>query len=204
MSLFITFEGGDGCGKSTQADVLYKRLVESNVPVELTCEPGGTPLGDELRSLLKRKWDVPIAPETELLLFAASRKQLVTNVIRPALAQGKTVICDRFVDSTVAYQGYGSRIDLGIVNTINQFVTGGIKPDLTTLLDMPCEQAVERKHNRATDRFDSDDLEFHQRVRQGFLALARSEPGRWLVISASLPADQISRVIWDRVSQLLA
>jgi len=204
MSLFITIEGGDGCGKTTQADVLYQKLVSVNSPVIRIAEPGGTPLGDELRSLLKRKWNGTIAPEAELLLFNASRKQLVTDVILPALSRGITVVCDRFSDSTVAYQGYGRMLDLAMIDTVNRFATGGLKPDLTILLDMNPSDAIKRKSKKDTDRFDSDDIAFHNRIRQGFLALSRKEAGRWVVMKADQPVERISELIWKEVSRRLA
>ena len=203
MSLFITIEGGDGCGKTTQADILYKKLIDSNFPAIRIAEPGGTPLGDELRNLLKRKWNGNIAAESELLLFNASRKQLVAEVILPALKKDITVVCDRFSDSTVAYQGYGRGLDLSTTETINRFATGGIKPDLTILLDMPVSEALGRKQGKEDDRFDSDDIAFHDRIRQGFLALARKEAKRWVVINATQSVEQISTCIWEEVSRRL-
>jgi len=203
MSLFITIEGGDGCGKTTQADILYRKLTDAGSPAIRIAEPGGTPLGDELRNLLKRKWNGSIAPESELLLFNASRKQLVTEVIMPALKKDITIVCDRFSDSTVAYQGYGRGLDLSTIDTINRFATGGIKPDLTILLDMPASEAIKRKHGREDDRFDSDDIAFHNRIRQGFLSLARKEAGRWVVINATQSVEQIGNRIWEEVSRRL-
>ncbi|HAV10068.1 MAG TPA: dTMP kinase [Dehalococcoidia bacterium] len=203
MSLFITIEGGDGCGKTTQADILYKKLIASNFSAIRIAEPGGTPLGDELRNLLKRKWNGNIAAESELLLFNASRKQLVAEVILPALKKDITVVCDRFSDSTVAYQGYGRGLDLSTTETINRFATGGIKPDLTILLDMPVSEALGRKQGKEDDRFDSDDIAFHDRIRQGFLALARKEAKRWVVINATQSVEQISTCIWEEVSRRL-
>ena len=203
MNTFITFEGGDGCGKTTQMSILHSSLVDSGYKVQMTFEPGGTLLGDKLRTLLKRKWDMPIAPETELLLFAASRRQLVSNVIKPALHRGEIVICDRFSDSTTAYQGFGRQLNIDTVTSINNFATDGLKPNLTILLDMPSEVAIRRKHDRDIDRFDSDNLEFHQRVRQGFLTLAMYDPERWLIIDAAMPVDQISRIIKEKVHQLI-
>jgi dTMP kinase len=202
LALFITFEGGEGCGKSTQSRLLWKKLTQQSIPVILTHEPGGTALGNEIRKALKRKGGSTISPQAELLLFAASRAQLVAEVIGPALEDGNVVICDRFSHSTVAYQGYGRGLDLTIVETVNSVATGNLKPDLTILLDIPPEQGLARKRNRK-DRFESEDLGFHRRVREGYLRMAAAEPDRWLVIDASLPKGKIAGIIWDRVSPLL-
>jgi dTMP kinase len=202
LALFITFEGGEGCGKSTQSRLLWKKLTQQSIPVILTHEPGGTALGNEIRKALKRKGGSTISPQAELLLFAASRAQLVAEVIGPALEDGNVVICDRFSHSTVAYQGYGRGLDLTIVETVNSVATGNLKPDLTILLDIPPEQGLARKRNRK-DRFESEDLGFHRRVREGYLRMAAAEPDRWLVIDASLPKGKIAGIIRDRVSRLL-
>lgn len=202
MGLFITFEGGEGCGKSTQTKLLLKKLEQQNVPVVLTHEPGGTALGNEVRKVLKRKRGSSISPQAELLLFAASRAQLVAEVIRPALQEGKVVICDRFTYSTMVYQGYGRGLDLTIVETVNNTATGNLNPDLIILLDISPEQGLARKRS-LKDRFELEDLSFHRRVREGYLKMAAAEPDRWLVIDASLPKEKIADIIWDRVSQLL-
>jgi len=199
MSLFITFEGGEGCGKSSQARVLYRRLLKLGVPALLTHEPGGTPLGNSLRRWLKGKNEVD--PQTELLLFNASRAHLVSQVIRPAIEKGTVVICDRFSDSTVAYQGYGRGLELSLIQAANSIGTQGLRPDLTVLLDLPVEQGLARK--RRHDRFEREELAFHQRVRQGYLEMAKAEPERWLVIDASLPKKEVGRFIWVRVEALL-
>ena len=203
MSLFITFEGGEGCGKSTQAKALWKKLSRLGIPAELTHEPGGTTLGNELRHLLKRKRQDTISPEAELLLFAASRIQLVSEVIRPKLREGKVVICDRFADSTTAYQGYGRGIDLANIKAINELSTQSIKPDLTILLDTSTQKGLSRKQSKMKDRFETEEIAFHNRVRDGYLRLAAQEPERWLVIDATLTKTKIGKIIWDRVNQLL-
>ncbi len=203
MSLFITFEGSEGCGKSTQAKALWKKFKLVGVPAVLTHEPGGTTLGNELRRILKRRRQVELSPTTELLLFAACRRQLVNEVIRPTLQQGKVVICDRFADSTTAYQGYGRGLDLEIVKMVNDLATQGIKPTLTILLDIPTDEGLSRKQRKTSDRFEAESLIFHDRVRDGYLKLASEEPERWLVIDATLPRARIGKIIWDRVSQLL-
>jgi dTMP kinase len=203
LALFITFEGGEGCGKSTQAKALWKKLVRLSIPAELTHEPGGTALGKELRHLLKRKRLDHLSPEAELLLFAASRVQLVNEVIRPSLQEGKVVICDRFADSTAVYQGYGRGIDFATIKAVNEIATGDIKPDLTILLDLPADKGLSRKNVKNHDRFETENIAFHHKVRNGYLKLAAQEPARWMVIDATLPKNQIKSIIWDRVDRLL-
>jgi len=203
LNLFITFEGGEGCGKSTQAKALWKKLSRLGIPTELTHEPGGTVLGNEIRHLLKRKRQDKIMPEAELLLFAACRTQLVTEVIRPNLQKGKVVICDRFADSTTTYQGYGRGIDLAIIKATNELATQGTKPDLTILLDIPATKGLGRKQDKTEDRFEAEDIAFHNRVRDGYLKLSAEEPERWLVIDATLPKTEIAEIIWGRVNRLL-
>ena len=202
MTLFITFEGGEGSGKSAQSRALYKKLMQLFIPVILTHEPGGTPLGNKTSRLLK--WaKADISPLTELLLFNASRAQLVDGVIKPNLAKGKVVIIDRYTDSTAAYQGYGRGLDFEMVKTINKAATQGVKPDLTVLLDMPSEEGLGRKKARKRDRFEKENLIFHQKVRQGYLKLAADEPQRWLVVDAMQSKVKVAEVIWQRVSKLL-
>lgn len=201
MSLFITFEGGEGCGKSTQARLLLKKLEQQGIPTILTHEPGGTALGNEIRMLLKSKQGPSISPQAELFLFAASRVQLVAELVRPALQEGKAVICDRFTYSTTVYQGYGRGVDLATVGMVNTMATGNLKPNLTILLDMPSEQGLERRRS-SKDRFELEDLSFHHRVREGYLKMAAAEPDRWLLIDASLPKAKIAEIIWDKVRKL--
>jgi len=203
LNLFITFEGGEGCGKSTQAKALYRRLSRLGISAELTHEPGGTALGSQLRRLLKTKRQDEISPEAELFLFAACRVQLVNGVIRLGLQEGKVVICDRFADSTTVYQGYGRGIDLTTIKAVNEFATRGTKPDLTVLLDIPVAKGLGRKQAKMKDRFEAEEIAFHDRVRDGYLKLAAEEPERWLVIDATLPKARIGEIIWDRVNQLL-
>jgi len=202
LELFITFEGGEGCGKSTQSRLLLKKLEQQNVPVVLTHEPGGTALGNELRKTLKRKRDSFISPQAELFLFAASRVQLVAELIRPALEEGKVVLCDRFTHSTMVYQGYGRGLDFTAIKMVNNMATRNLNPDLIILLDISPEQGLARKQS-LKDRFELEDLSFHRRVREGYLKMAAAEPDRWLVIDASLPKGKIAEIIWDRVSRLL-
>ncbi|MFC2033098.1 dTMP kinase [Chloroflexota bacterium] len=204
MSLFITFEGGEGSGKSYQSKALYKRLEQLAIPALLTHEPGVTPLGEKIARLLKWAHDMDISPVAELLLFNTSRAQLVDEVIKPALEEGRIVICDRYYDSTIAYQGYGRGMDMAMVNTINDTGSRGLKPDLTILLDISVEEGFARKSGEKQDRFEQEDIAFHRRVREGYLKLAADEPQRWLVVDAGQKKAEITEIIWQRVSALLS
>jgi dTMP kinase len=203
MSLFITFEGGEGCGKSTQSRRLYRRLLKLGIPVLLIHEPGVTALGKKIRRLLKWSEDLKISPVAELLLFNASRAQLVAEVIKPALGKGTVVICDRFDDSTTAYQGYGRELDLKIVEAANKIGVQSLKPNLTVLLDMPVGEGLTRKKDEKSDRFEKENQGFHQRVREGYLKMAKAEPKRWLVINAAKSKEEIAEIIWQRVGRML-
>lgn len=203
MSLFITFEGPEGSGKSSQSTDLYNWLTARNIPAVLTHEPGGTVLGEKISDLLKWAQEARISPLTELLLFNASRAQLVTDVIRPALDAGKVVICDRFFDSTTAYQSYGRGLELDTVRKINLTATAGLAPDITILLDISISDGLSRKAGEKLDRFEQEDREFHRKVREGYLALADSEPGRWLVIDALQPRETITGLIREKIQALL-
>ncbi len=204
MALFITFEGGEGSGKSVQARTLYKRLSQSAIRALLTHEPGGTPCGNKIERWLKWAEVKDISPLTELLLFNASRAQLVSEVIRPNQRNGMVVICDRYADSTTAYQSYGRGLDLEVVKGINNAATQGLKPDLIFLLDIPVEEGLARKRAKKQDRFEQEDMAFHQRVREGYLKLAANDPQRWLVVDASQSKAKIREIIWQRVSRLLS
>ena len=204
MSLFITFEGGEGSGKSVQAKELYRRLSQLAIPALLTHEPGGTPFGKKIGRWLKWVKETDISPLTELMLFNASRAQLVAEIIQPNLKGGKVVISDRYADSTTAYQGYGRGLDLEMVKATNNAATQGLKPALTVLLDIPVEKGLARIKGREKDRFEQEALAFHQRVREGYLKLAGDEPERWLIVDASQSKEKISQIIWQRVSQLLS
>jgi dTMP kinase len=203
LGLFITFEGGEGCGKSTQSRLLLKKLEQRNIPVVLTHEPGGTALGNELRRTLKRQRNFSISPQAELFILAASRAQLMAELIRPALEEGKVVLCDRFTHSTTVYQGYGRGLDFTAIKMVNNMATRHLNPDLIIFLDIAPEQGLARKQS-LKDRFELEDLSFHRRVREGYLKMAEAEPDRWLVIDASLPKGKVAEAIWDRVSRLLA
>jgi dTMP kinase len=203
MALFITFEGEEGSGKSYQAEELRIWLSTQGIPVILTHEPGGTELGEKISDLVKWAQEADISPMTELLLFNASRAQHVKEVIRPALNEGKVVICDRFDDSTTAYQSFGRDLDLEMVKKINTTATGGLQPDLTILLDISVEDGLARKSGEKLDRFEKENLEFHKKVREGYLKLADEEPDRWLVIDAMQSREEISEIIQDRIKKLL-
>lgn len=203
MSLFITFEGGEGSGKTVQARVLHRRLTRLAIPVVLVHEPGGTPLGSRIARLLKWVREVDISPIGELLLFNASRAQLLDEVVRPGLANGKVVICDRYTDSTVAYQGFGRGLGLEVVRKINDIATDGFLPNLTVLLDIPVEEGFARKGVSVRDRFEQEDISFHQRIRGGYLKLAEADPERWLAVDATQSRKRIAELIWERMSRLL-
>ena len=203
MSLFITFEGGEGCGKSTQSRRLFHRLQQLAIPALLVHEPGVTALGKKIRRLLKRSEGLKISPIAELLMFNAARAQLVGEVIKPALKKETVVICDRYADSTTAYQGYGRRLDLGVVMAANKIGTQGIAPDLVILMDIAVEEGLGRKKHEQADRFQKESLSFHRRVRQGYLKLAAAETGRWMVIDATRSKEEIAGMIWQKVSKLL-
>ncbi len=204
MSLFITFEGGEGSGKSTQARALHRRLLKSAVPAVLTREPGGTALGERISRWLKWGGVSGVAPEAELMLFNASRAQLIAQVIKPGLEAGKVVICDRFADSTIAYQGYGRGLDLELVRMVNRAAVREVRPDLTILMDLPAEVGMARRQGRKPDRFELEDTAFHGRVREGYLKLTGEEPDRWRVLDAAQPKARVALAIWQEVSRLLA
>jgi len=210
MGCFITFEGPDGSGKTTQAFALYEHLREEGYPVLLLREPGGTSIGNQIRDVLHDVKNEQMLPTTELLLYSASRAQLVGQVIRPALAEGKAVLCDRYAESTLAYQGYGHKLDLALLRAILAFATGGLRPDLIVYLDVDVETGLRRKQadfSQGTgewNRMDQKELDFHQRARSGYLHMAESEPERWFVLDASLPPATLQDSIRHRVKRLLA
>lgn len=202
---FITFEGPDGSGKSTQMAWLVDHLASLGYPVIATREPGGTPIGDEIRAILMGLKNTDLQPRAELLLFQASRAQHVQEVILPHLAQGRLVLCDRFSDSTLAYQGYGYRLfPIEEIKPIIAFATGGLVPHLTLLLDVDAEVGLRRRKGHIEwTRMDAYDQEYHQRVRQGYLEMARLEPQRWLIIDASLPPEQVQTQVRLKVTEWL-
>ena len=205
--LFITFEGGEGCGKSTQIAALKARLEAMGKTVVQTREPGGTALGESVRNLLQ--YDDAgqgMSPEAELLLFAASRAQHVRELVAPAIAEGQIVLCDRFLDSTTVYQGVARAIDSKKVDTINQFAIGDTNPDLTILIDLPPEIGLARVHARSDgqlDRMEKEAIGFFQAVRQGYLDLAKSEPKRFLVLDGSQSVEELETQIWQKVEATL-
>ncbi len=213
---FIAFEGGDGAGKTTQAGRLHDWLRAQSISCKLVREPGGTDLGDHLRKYLKSSQ--PLTPEAELLLFAAARVELVTSQIRPALEAGQVVLADRFSASTVAYQGYGRGIDLGLITALNGFATQGIKPNVIFLLDLEPAVGLRRTINRQLGfsgglaplrrddegrRFEDLALEFHEKARQGFLGQARANPEHWVVIDGARPAEEVSEEVARHVQRRL-
>jgi dTMP kinase len=205
---FITIEGPEGAGKTTQAARLESLLRRTGIPVVRTREPGGTTLGEQLRDLLLGggATSPPIDPLADAFLFNAARRQLVAEVIRPALEGGVTVICARFADSTLAYQGHGSGLDLGTLRSLEQVATDGLRPDLTLLLDLPVEVGLARKTETVDQtRFETGfDIAFHRRVRDGFLSLAAAEPGRFAVVDAGASEEAVWSAVQAAVGRLVA
>lgn len=198
----VTLEGGEGSGKSSQADALATLLREHDYDVTITCEPAGTKLGEIVKGIFQR--GVAVTPESELLLFAAARAQHVQEVIRPALKRGHVILCDRYTDSTLAYQGYGRGLSLDHLRAVNHIATGGLPPHFTILLDLPPEIGLARKeHEPLGDSIGKESLEFHQRVRAGYLELAQREPKRMVVVDASLSKDQVTQAAWQHLQRFL-
>jgi dTMP kinase len=210
MGCFITFEGPDGSGKTTQIQALRQALEADGYAVMLLREPGGTTIGDQIRTVLHDVQNVDMLPNAELLLYSASRAQLVGQVIRPALADGNVVLCDRYADSTLAYQGYGHGLDLELLRAVTTFATGGLRPDLVIYLDLDAAEGLCRKEQAFREggcewnRMDQKELTFHQRARSGYLKLAASEADRWLVVDAAQPVDVLKSTIRAHVRQLLS
>ena len=194
--MFITFEGPEGSGKSTQLPRLAQFLEDSSLQVVKTREPGGTKIGDQIREVLVRMDNTELHPRTEILLFLAARAQLVEELIIPSLKQGKIILCDRYGDSTLAYQGYGHGLDLETLRAMLQFATGGLKPDLTILLDVDVFTGLKRKKIKEEwNRLDAFELSFHERVRAGYKILAEQEPERWKIVDATQDPDQVQMEI---------
>jgi len=189
---FITLEGPEGSGKSTQVRLLADTLRNRGYDVLLTAEPGGDAVAQEIRAIVLHG-KAEIVPEAELLLYLAARAQHVRHIINPALDEGKIVISDRYADSSFAYQGYGRGIDIESLRCLNDFATSGLKPDLTILLDVPVELGLKRQQDR--NRFEAESVEFHQRVRNGFLKLAKQEPDRWVTIDASKEIEEVESLV---------
>jgi dTMP kinase len=203
--MLITFEGSEGSGKSSQQAQLAEYLRGRGIPLLVTREPGGTEIGEQVRAILSDLKNTAMHPRAEILLFQASRAQLVEQVIRPHLEKGGVVLCDRYADSTIAYQGYGYQlVDLAVLREIVSFATGGLQPDLTLLLDLDVEEGLRRRANGGEwNRLDAYELAFYQRVRQGYHEMARAEPDRWVIIDAGKPPDQVQAVIRSVIMQRL-
>ncbi len=202
--MFITFEGSEGSGKTSQLLPLAGFLQDRGYLVFTTREPGGTPIGDKVRSILLDLKNTEMHPRTEILLLQASRAQLVEQVIRPRLQAGEIVLCDRFADSSLAYQGYGYSIDPEELQPLIGFATCGLKPDLTLLFDVDVEEGLRRKARHGEwNRLDAYQVDFYQRVRQGYIQLARAEPQRWVIVNANRPFDQVQEEIRGVVEERL-
>jgi dTMP kinase len=203
--LFISLEGPEGAGKTTQQQRLAARLMAAGYDVFVTREPGGTAIGEQIRRMLLDAGHTHMAPQTEMLLFAASRAQFVTEMVRPALDMGKVVLSDRYVHASLAYQGFARGLGVDLVRAVNDVATGGLYPDLTILLDVPPDLGLRRAlegREAEADRMERETLEFHERVREGFLRLAAEDPRIRLVTGTDDP-DEIEERIWREVEQLL-
>ena len=201
MGLFVVFEGVEGSGKSTQSGALAHRLQQAGVTVAAVHEPGSTVIGEEISRLLKTGDDID--PLSELFLFSAARSLLIASVIAPALERGDAVVCDRYIHSTAAYQGYGRGLDIAAIHKISNIATRGIVPDLTVLLDLPPEEGLGRKTADTFDRFEREAQEFHRRVRAGYLELAEGDPNHWLVLDARDSEESLSGNVWRHVWPLV-
>lgn len=211
LGVFITFEGIEGCGKTTQIGMLKEYLESKNYPVLMTREPGGTGLGERIRAILLNSSSEIIAPLAEFFLYEACRAQILEEVIKPALKNNKIVLCDRFADSTIAYQGYGKGLDLDAVKEINKLAAGAVIPDLTFIIDCEVDAGLKRawarinsaKTKNKEDRFEKEDIEFHKRVRDGYLKVAAAEPDRIKVINGTHDIDTIHKEICGIVEKRL-
>jgi dTMP kinase len=198
----VTLEGGEGSGKSSQAEVLASLMRQHGYTIAVTREPAGTELGHVVEGIFQQ--GIAVAPEAELFLFEAARAQHVQAVIRPALERGEVVLCDRYTDSTLAYQGYGRDLSLDHLRAVNHIATGGLAPHFTILLDIPPETGLARKdRERPGDSIGEESLEFHQRVRKGYLELAQREPERIVVVDASLAKHQVTEAAWRHLERFL-
>ena len=210
MAPFITFEGIEGSGKTTQIQLLSERLQKQGYRVLQTREPGGCPIADQIRGILLHPDNAAMVSRTELLLYAAARAQHIEEIVRPALTTGNIVICDRFTDATLAYQGDGRGLDQDLILQLNELAAGDCKPDLTLLFDLPVETGLRRARQRETQlqdssegRFEREQLDFHQRIRDGYLELAKAAPQRVKIIDADCPAKQVSEQICQVVDSYL-
>jgi dTMP kinase len=211
MACFITFEGIEGCGKTTQMKLLSERLAENGYPVVVTREPGGCPIAFKIREILLDAANGAMVPLAELFLYAAARAQHVAEIIKPALDAGKIVLCDRFTDATVAYQGFGRQLDLPLIGELNRLATGQVEPQLTILIDCPVEIGLSRAISRIEastgareERFELESIQFHQRVRDGYLRLASENPDRFIVIDGNREMEDVEYAITNAVLARLA
>ncbi len=211
MGKFVTFEGGEGSGKSTQIGLAAEWLKGRGIPVLATAEPGGTPLGRKIREILLNRGPNAISAEAELLLFAAARAQHVRETILPALERGQWVLCDRFADATLAYQGFGRGIDAAFIRALNAFSSLSVKPDLTFLIDLDVETGLDRARRRtagvrpekAEDRFENEARAFHDRIREGYRTLAAEEPQRFRIIDAAADIETVHREVCSRLEEFI-
>lgn len=211
MGKFVTFEGGEGSGKTTQIGLAVEWLKGRGIPVLATAEPGGTPLGRKIREILLNRGPSAISAETELLLFAAARAQHVRETILPALEKGQWVLCDRFADATLAYQGFGRGIDMAFIRALNAFSSLSVKPDLTLLIDLDVKTGLDRAGRRtagvrpeeAEDRFEQEDRAFHDRIREGYQSLAAEEPQRFRIIDGAATIEAIHSQICGCLEEFL-
>lgn len=211
MSCLITFEGVEGCGKTTQIQRVAAHLHSRNLPLLLTREPGGCPIADQIRSILLNAENRAMVADTELLLYAAARSQHVAEVIRPALLANRIVLCDRFTDATLAYQGFARGLDIELVRQLNSLATGGLTPDLTILVDCPAAIGLGRAKARIAasdgpkeERFEQEALSFHEKVRAGYLRQAQLEPTRFRIVDGKAPIEQVTSEIIGQIETLLA
>jgi len=204
---FITFEGGEGSGKSTQAGILANRLTRAGRPIFSTREPGGSPAAEEIREALLSGQVAQFGPLAEAVMFSVARADHVDNAIRDALQAGKWVVCDRFIDSTRAYQGTTAGVPRGLINALERLTVGALSPDITFILDIPADEGLarawERDEGAEPDRFEGQDLMMHERVRRAFLDIAEEEPGRCIVVDASQPEAMVAEDVWEAVLQRL-
>jgi dTMP kinase len=209
LSLFVTFEGPEGSGKSTQSQLLYQALEAQGWPVVCTREPGGTPIGEQIRTVLHDIENTAMSPHAEVLLYSAARAQIVRQVIRPALERGAIVLCDRYAESTLAYQGYGRELDLTALQMITTFATEGLRPHLIAYLDLEVDVGLQRKQRDQVagrgewNRMDQQEIAFHRRVREGYLHMARQDAPRWLILDATQPVETLHRLIYQKIATLL-
>lgn len=204
--IFITFEGNEGSGKSIQVEILVSHLREENYDVVVTREPGGTRIGEHIRSITHDPENVDLGSRTEAYLMAAARAQHVSEVILPAIKSGKIVICDRFIDSSIAYQGFGRNLGEKTIKDLNKLAVGDIEPDLTILLDIPYETGIKRRQNgrKKIDRLDLQQKDFYKRVNTGYKKIAKEYPKRVFTVNAIKPIEDIAKIIWEKVKKIVS